>query len=175
MRRIYAVEPAPIEPAEDSVRLDHDQRTRRRMVYTTEAGRPILLDMPRPVRLRDGDGLRLEDGSLVRVDAVAEALTEITAPSIAALVRIAWHLGNRHLPTQLLPGENGGSLRIRHDHVIVEMVQGLGGTCESVFEPFDPEGGAYAEAEAGKHGHHDHGHDRDDHDHGHHHHDHAHG
>ena len=176
MRRIYAVEPAPIEPVEDSVRLDHDQRTRRRMVFTTEAGRPILLDMHRPVRLRDGDGLRLEDGSLVRVDAMAEALTEITAPNTAALVRIAWHLGNRHLPTQLLPGEKGGSLRIRHDHVIVEMAQGLGGTCEPVLAPFDPEGGAYAETEAAAHGHahgHHH-HDHDDHDHGHHH-DHAHG
>lgn len=181
MRRIYAVEPASAGQAQDSVRLDHDQRTRRRMVYTTEAGRPILLDMPRPVRLRDGDMLRLEDSSLVRVDAMAEALVEITAPSTAALVRIAWHLGNRHLPTQLLPGENGGSLRIRHDHVIVEMVQGLGGTCEPALAPFDPEGGAYAEGGAGTHGHHHH-HDHDDHDcdhhahdHGQHSHDHAHG
>src|SRR6218665_1005045 len=177
MRKIHAVEPAPITDPQDSVRLDHDQRTRRRLVYTTEAGRPILLDMPRPVRLRDGDGLRLEDGSLVRVDAMAEALTEITAPDTAALVRIAWHLGTRHLPTQLLPGANGGSLRIRYDHVIVEMVQGLGGTCEPVLAPFDPEGGAYADGEAGLHGHHHHGHHGHDHSHGHedHHHGHAHG
>ena len=156
MRRIAAVEHEHAE-ASDTVRLDHDQRTRRRIVYTTEAGVAILLDMPRPVRLRDGDTLRLEDGALVQVEAMPEALIEIAAPSSAALVRIAWHLGNRHLPTQLLlPGENGGLLRIRHDHVIAEMVEGLGGACQPVLAPFDPEGGAY---EGGGHHHdHDHGH-----------------
>lgn len=176
MRRIYAVEPAAAaEAGEDVVRLDHDRRTRRRMVFTTEAGRPILLDMPRPVRLRDGDGLRLEDGSLVRVEALPEALIEITAPDTAALVRIAWHLGNRHLPTQLLLEGERGRLRIREDHVIAEMVAGLGGHCQPLMEAFDPEGGAYDGAPGG-HAHH-HGHDDHDHDHahGHHHHDHAHG
>ena len=182
MRRIYAVEPAPVAPAHaeaaaDVVRLDHDRRTRRRMVFTTEAGRPILLDMPRPVRLRDGDGLRLEDGTLVRVEALPEALIEITAHDTAALVRIAWHLGNRHLPTQLLLEGGGGRLRIREDHVIADMVVGLGGHCHAVLEPFDPEGGAYDGAPGG-HAHHHHAHDDHDdhdHDHGHHHHDHAHG
>src|ERR1043166_3401338 len=113
MRRIVAVESPLPEPAGDIVRLDHDQRTRRRMVFTTEAGAAILLDMPRPVRLHDGDGLRLEDGACVRVEATAEALIEIAAPSTAALVRIAWHLGNRHLPTQLLTSPAGGRRRIR--------------------------------------------------------------
>jgi urease accessory protein len=130
LRRIYAVEPSDAGEPEDSVRLDHDQRNRRRMVYTTEGGRAILLDMQRPVHLRDGDLLRLGDGALVRVEAVPEALIEIHAHSTAELVRIAWHLGNRHLPTQLLPGSAGGTLRIRHDHVIAEMVEGLGGHCE---------------------------------------------
>jgi urease accessory protein len=156
MRRITAVEHSH-EPASDIVRLDHDQRTRRRMVYTTEAGAAILLDMPRPVRLRDGDGLRLEDGALVCVEAMPEALIEIHAHSTAQLVRIAWHLGNRHLPTQLLPGQEGGTLRIRHDHVIAEMVEGLGGHCEPVLAPFDPEGGAY-ESAGGHHHHHEHDH-----------------
>lgn len=171
MRRIYAVE-HDHAVASDSVRLDHDQRTRRRMVYTTEAGATILLDMPRPVRLRDGDTLRLEDGALVRVEAMPEALLEIAAPSTAALVRIAWHLGNRHLPTQLLPGANGGTLRIRHDHVIAGMAEGLGGECVAILAPFDPEGGAYEGAIAAHghdQGHHDHDHDHD------HHHGHAHG
>jgi urease accessory protein len=167
VRRIYAIETADAGRPEDSVRLDHDQRNRRRMVFTTEAGRPILLDMPRAVHLRDGDLLRLEDGTLVRVDAVPEALIAIHAHDTAALVRIAWHLGNRHLPTQLLPGADGGTLRIRHDHVIEEMVRGLGGHCEAVLAPFDPEGGAYAGGGAS----HGHGH-RHDHDHEH---DHAHG
>lgn len=164
MRRITAVEHSH-EAGDDTVRLDHDQRTRRRMVYTTEAGDAILLDMPRPVRLRDGDGLRLEDGTLVRVEAMPEALIEIHAHSTAQLVRIAWHLGNRHLPTQLLPGSandpGGGTLRIRHDHVIAEMVEGLGGHCQAVLAPFDPEGGAYEGAGGGHH------HDHHEHDHAH--------
>lgn len=175
MRRIYAVEPGAAEAADDVVRLDHDRRTRRRMVFTTEAGRSILLDMPRPVRLRDGDGLRLEDGALVRVEALPEALVEITAPSTAALVRIAWHLGNRHLPTQLLLDGESGRLRIREDHVIAQMVEGLGGHCQRLLEAFDPEGGAYDGAPGG-HAHHHHAHDDHDHHHHHHdHHDHAHG
>jgi len=154
MRRIAQIVHDHAEP-DDTVRLDHDQRTRRRIVYTTEGGASILLDMPRPVRLHDGDTLRLEDGSCVRVEAMPEALIEIAARSTAELVRIAWHLGNRHLPTQLLPGPDGGRIRIRHDHVIAEMVEGLGGHCQPVLAPFDPEGGAYESAG----GHHHHGHD----------------
>jgi urease accessory protein len=126
--------------ADDSVRLDQDMRTRRRMVYLTVGGAAILLDRPQAVRLRDGDGLVLDDGTIVRVDAAPEPLIEIEAADTAALVRIAWHLGNRHLPTQLL----GAKLRIRADHVIAEMVTGLGGRCTSIEAPFDPEGGAYA-------------------------------
>jgi urease accessory protein len=168
MRRIVDIIPASqaIEPPADAVLLDHDLRNRRRMVLTTVGGHSILLDRPRPATLRDGDMLRLEDGALVRVAAMDEALTEISAPSTAALVRIAWHLGNRHLPTQLMPGVQGGALRIRHDHVIEDMVAGLGGTCALLMAPFDPEGGAYAGEEgdaAPLSGHH------------HHHHDHAHG
>lgn len=144
MRRIVSILPQ-VDHSDDSVRLDHDLRRRRRMVFTTVAGQPILLDQPRPAHLRDGDGLQLEDGTIVRVDAAAEALIEISAPSVAALVRIAWHLGNRHLPTQLLPGTDGGRLRIRQDHVIAELVEGLAGTCEPIMAPFDPEGGAYAD------------------------------
>lgn len=150
---------------DDVVRLDHDLRNRRRMVFTTEAGRAILLDMPRAVHLRDGDGLLLDSGETVRVEAAAEPLIEITAHDLPALVRIAWHLGNRHLPTQLL----GDRLRIRHDHVIAEMVTGLGGHCAPIMAAFDPEGGAYAsEVPTMGHGHH-HGtvHDHLDHSHAH--------
>ena len=112
-----------------------------------------------------GHWLTLEDGERVRVEAMNEALIEITAVSHAQLVRIAWHLGNRHLPTQLLPGDNGGALRIRHDHVIAEMAEGLGGACRAVLAPFDPEGGAYADP-GSSHGH-SHGHDGDHHHHAH--------
>ena len=170
MLRIVTIERAgETGIAQDSVRLDHDQRSRRRMVFRTQGGVSILLDMARPGTLRDGDALRLEDGSRVAVEATAEALLEIRAVSTAELVRIAWHLGNRHLPTQLVPGADGGRLRIRHDHVIAEMVEGLGGHCAAIQAPFDPEGGAY-EGKGG--GHHHHG------GHAHHHHDdeeHAHG
>jgi len=166
MQRIVAIA-HDHQDTQDSVRLDHDQRNRRRMVFTTRAGREILLDMPRPVHLRDGDRLQLDDGSSVGVEALGEPLIEIAADSDALLVRIAWHLGNRHLPTQLLPGANGGTLRIRHDHVIAEMVEGLGGTCTHILAPFDPEGGAYAGKAGHAHGHHDHGHHHaDGHDHG---------
>lgn len=160
MRRITAIETNV--DATDMVRLDFDQRNRRRMVFITASGADILLDMPRAVHLRDGDVLRLDDGGAVRVEAVQEALLEIHAHSAAALVRIAWHLGNRHLPTQLVPGDHGGTILIRHDHVIADMVVGLGGHVRHIHAPFDPEGGAY---EGGSHGH---SHGR------HHHHDHAH-
>ena len=167
MNRITAVLPFAAK-ATDTVRLDHDRRRRRRIVHTTEGGRTILLDMPNVVHLRDGDGLVLDDGSLVRVEAVPEPLIAITAPDIAALVRIAWHLGNRHLPTQL----DGETLLIRDDHVIAAMAEGLGGTCAARLAAFDPEGGAY---EAGGHAH-GHAHDDHDHDHGHDHgHSHSHG
>lgn len=169
MLRIVRIVP-PSAQEDDSVHLDRDQRLRRRMVYVTNGGERILLDMPQVVHLRDGDGLELEDGRVVRVDAAQEDLLEIAAISPAQLVRIAWHLGNRHLPTQLLPGENGGCLRIRHDHVIAEMVEGLGGTVTSISAPFDPEGGAYATGghrSAPHHGHHDHSHHHHMHEHAH--------
>jgi urease accessory protein len=162
MRRIVHIISDGAQDAIETVRLDHDLRTRRRIVFTTAQGASILLDMPRTVRLRDGDGLALDDGSLVRVEAAPEALIEIHAHDLPALVRIAWHLGNRHLPTQLL----GDRLRIRHDHVIADMVAGLGGHCRAIMAPFDPEGGAYAEDAGAASGGHDHHHAQD---HGHHH------
>jgi urease accessory protein len=90
----------------------------------------------------------VEDG-MVRVCAKPEALLEVRAHSSGDLVRIAWHLGNRHLPVQLLDD----SIRIRTDHVIAEMVQGLGGHVTEVRAPFDPEAGAYSGG--GHHHHHD--------------------
>lgn len=145
----------------DTVRLDYDQRHRRRIAMTGLGGTAFLLDLAETTLLRDGDGLALADGGIVKVEAALEPLVEITAPDTVALARIIWHLGNRHLPTAI--GE--GSVLIRRDHVIEAMVEGLGGTVRPVDAVFDPEGGAY-----GGHSHgHDHGHD---HDHGHHHHHH---
>jgi urease accessory protein len=137
--------------AADEVVIDHDHRFRRRIALTTERGASLLLDLPAAVRLRDGDALRREDGALVRVRAKPEALLEIHAHEDSALLRIAWHLGNRHLPVQLL----GDRIRIRADHVIADMVEGLGGHCEPIEAPFDPEDGAYAGAAGHHHHHHD--------------------
>jgi len=131
----------------DQVLIDFDRRHRRRIVLPTENGAEVLLDLPHAVRLRDGDGLELEDGRVIHVVARPEALLEIHAHGPAELVRIAWHLGNRHLPVQLL----GDRIRIRADHVIADMVHALGGHAHAVEAPFDPEGGAYAGGHAHQH------------------------
>ena len=91
----------------------------------------------------DGDGLELEGGGYICVRAAAESVFEITAREPADLLRIAWHLGNRHLPVQIA----GEGLRIRPDHVIAEMVTGLGGRVTELEAPFDPESGAYTGGE----------------------------
>ncbi len=130
----------------DTIALDFDQRHRRRVRLVTASGRDILLDLPQARRLRDGDGLVLPDG-LVRVQAAGEAVMDIhAAPD--TLMRIAWHLGNRHLPVQMLDG----ALRIRADHVIADMAAGLGGHVHALDAPFQPEGGAYAAAAHHHHG-----------------------
>ena len=139
---------------------------------TGTRGLEFLLDLEHAVALRGGDALVLEDGRLVEVVAAPEPLVEIRGADPVHLVRIAWHLGNRHLPTQIA----GKGLRLRRDHVIEEMVRGLGARVIEIEAPFDPEGGAYAAAHAahdhahGHTGHHDHGHRHDyghDHDHDH--------
>jgi urease accessory protein len=135
----------------DRVLIDFDRRHRRRILLPTEGGNEVLLDLPQAARLRHGDGLVLDDGGVVRVCAKPERLLEIHAHEEGELVRIAWHLGNRHLPMQLL----GDRIRIRADHVIEEMVEGLGGHVDPIDAPFDPEAGAYA-------GGHQHHHDDDD-------------
>ena len=136
------------------LRLDHHHRHRRRLTLKTEEGETILLDLPAAVHLRGGDKLVLDDGAIIDVEALDEPLLQITATDISALIRIAWHLGNRHLPTQLL----GSALRIREDHVLEDMVRRLGATVTHVVAPFDPEGGAYASSPGHHHGH-AHGHE----------------
>ena len=127
---------------------DHDQRHRRRILLRTEAGHELLLDLARAQHLRDGDGILCDDGGVVRIVSLPERLLEITAESPHALLRLAWHLGNRHLPTSL----DAERLLIRDDHVIADMVRGLGGSVREILAPFDPETGAYGDHE-GRHGH----------------------
>ena len=156
----------------DTVVLDFDDRHRRRMAMTGTRGLEFLLDLESAVMLRGGDALVLDDDRLIEVVAAPEPLAEIRGNDPQHLVRIGWHLGNRHLPTQIMPK----GLRIRRDHVIEAMVKGLGARVIEIDAPFDPEGGAYAGAgHASEHTAHDHGHDHSsdhhDHDHDHHHHD----
>ena len=161
------------EPA-DSVVLEFDERHRRRVTMTGVSGLSFLLDLDEPVTLRSGDGVKLEDGRIVEVLAAPEALAEIRAADAAELIRIAWHLGNRHLSTEL----GRKTLRVRRDAVIEEMVKGLGGQVTAIEAPFNPEGGAYVRAAGGQEHDHDHHNDHHDRDHGHSHdhdHDHSHG
>jgi urease accessory protein len=129
---------------DDVVELDHDLRHRRRIALRSEAGIDFLLDLPEATLLRDGDTLLLEDGRSIAVRAAPESLAEIRATGAAALARIAWHIGNRHLPAAI----STDRLLVRRDHVIEAMVQGLGATVRHVSEPFEPEGGAYAHGHA---------------------------
>jgi urease accessory protein len=129
----------PAGTAVDRLVLNYDERHRRRLRYVAVGGTTFLLDLPRAAVLRAGDGLRLEDGRIVSVEASPEALVEVTAPSAAALTRLAWHIGNRHLPAQLEPQR----ILIREDAVIENMLRGLGATVKPVLEPFTPESGAY--------------------------------
>ena len=169
MIRAVSVYPAGLwskAPA-DAVVLDFDARHRRRIAMTGKGGLEFLLDLPEAVALRQGDGLLLEDGRFVAVEAAPESLVEITGKDGAHLLRLAWHLGNRHLPTELL----GDRIRLRRDHVIEDMLAQLGAFLAPVDAPFNPEGGAYGHGRV--HGH-DHGPDEHDHAHGHGHgHDHA--
>jgi urease accessory protein len=160
------------EAAADTVVLDFDDRHRRRMAMTGTRGLEFLLDLENAIALRGGDALVLEDGRLIEVVAAPEPLLEIRGIDPLHLVRVAWHLGNRHLPTQIMPK----GLRIRRDHVIEAMVKGLGARVIEIEAPFDPEGGAYAgRAHAPEAAHAHTGHDHASHDHASHDHAHDHG
>jgi urease accessory protein len=142
--------------AVDSVTLDAHERHRRRVVLSGDRGTKFLLDLPRATALHDGDGLLLDDGAMVRIVGRPEPLVEIAAADAHALARLAWHIGNRHVDVEMV----GDRLRIRRDHVIEDMLRGLGARLSPVEAPFDPEPGAYDH-----HGHdhsHDPGHDHDD-------------
>jgi urease accessory protein len=143
MRRAIAVHPRgqwPEDSMVDAVTLACIDRHRRRIRLVADSGVGFLLDLPRAQHFADGDGLELDTGGYLRVCAAPEAVLEIEALDRANLLRIAWHLGNRHLPVQIV----GDRLHIREDQVIAEMVSGLGGRITRIEAPFDPEFGAYA-------------------------------
>jgi urease accessory protein len=121
--------------AADRVVLEASDRNRRRIVLKGEKGVEFLLDFAEPVSLRDGDGLVLDDGAIVLVAGEPEKLVEISAGSALDTVRLAWHLGNRHTDVQII----GDKLRIRRDHVLEDMLRGLGAHLTPLDAPFDPE------------------------------------
>jgi urease accessory protein len=132
----------PRDESVGSVTLSFDDRHRRRIRMATDQGEPVLLNLTKPEPLADGDGLAFqEDQGWLEVRAAAEEVLEIDAEDRRHLARLAWHLGNRHLPTQILCD---GRLRIRYDHVIEDMLQHLGARLLRARAAFQPEGGAYA-------------------------------
>ena len=172
MIRATAIVRRPAVKAErvtDTVILDHQARHRRRIVMTGEKGTQFLLDLDKASVLDHGDALKLEDGRLVQVEAAPEKLIEVRTSSPLRLLKAAWHLGNRHVPAEITED----AIYFAEDHVLLDMVRGLGAIATPMVRPFRPEKGAYEAAEA--HGHGAHGHDHHGHDHhGHDHHDHAH-
>lgn len=129
----------------DTVTLDHDRRHRRRILLTSDRGCEFLLDLGHTVALKHGDALELNDGTVVAVQASPEALLEVRAQNQDHLVRLAWHLGNRHLEAQIEPER----ILIRPDHVIADMLAKLGASVRPVTEPFQPEAGAYSHGHGG--------------------------
>lgn len=150
MKRVTAIKPAgqwDASAARDTIVLDAQDRHRRRVVFVGAEGATYLLDLPRPAQLRDGDALLIEDGTFVRVSGKPEPLVEIAAANARELARLAWHIGNRHTEVQIVDGK----LRIRRDHVLEQMLRGLGATLTFVDAVFDPEHGAYAHGDGHEH------------------------
>jgi urease accessory protein len=153
--RRLAVKP---ENVVDTVVLDHEGRHRRRIALTGTGGTEVLLDLEKATVLQDGDALKLEDGRLVRVKAADQNLIEVKAENPLRLLRVAWHIGNRHTPAEI----TADAIYIEDDHVLVEMVRGQGCSATPVLRPFQPEKGAYDQAGHDHgHGHSHHGHDHD--------------
>lgn len=151
------------EQAADTYYADYEDRYRRRKRLTLQSGESILLELEKPRLLITGDGLKLEDGRIVQVKAQTEKLLRVTADSPLHLLKLAWHLGNRHLPADI----HDDYILIRNDHVIADMVRIVGGHVAEVEEAFSPESGAYSGDGSHSHDHNDHSHDHDSHHHAH--------
>lgn len=151
MRATSAEPPGAWAGPVDSVSLDYDGRFLRRRVLRTASGARVLVDLPKTTSLAHGAALRLEDGGLIEVIAAPEPLLDVQG----ALTRLAWHIGNRHMPCQI----EADRLLIQRDHVIRDMLAQLGAEVTEVTEPFTPEGGAYGHGRTHGHSHeHSHGH-----------------
>ncbi len=137
-----------------TITLTRENRYRRRVVLTTDCGDDFLLNLAEATYMPEGSGLTTDGGNVIIIRAAAEPLLEVTADSQLTLSRIAWHIGNRHTPAEM----TGTAIYIQPDHVLADMVQGLGGTVSEIKRPFEPEGGAYGGHGSLEHGHHHHAH-----------------
>jgi urease accessory protein len=178
LRVIRVVSSAQVDAARiiDSVMLGSDQRRLQTAHLTGLKGTAIGAMLPEPVLLRMGDALELDDGTFVDIVIEPEPLLEVRGNDLTHLARLAWHLGDRHIPIQVMTNR----IRLRRDDALEAMLKALGARLASIEAPFDPEGGAYATPAVHEHhhGHHHHdhcGHDHHDHAHGHDHHHHGHG
>jgi urease accessory protein len=153
------------QPAAAQLVLPFELRQRSRLRAHLTSGQEVGLFLERGIVLRGGDLLRAEDGTVIEVVAALETVSTVRESDATRLARAGYHLGNRHVPVQIGPGW----LRYGHDHVLDDMVRGLGLTVVVEQAPFEPEAGAYGQA----HGAHEHSHGTD-HDHGERSHGHAH-
>jgi urease accessory protein len=165
MKKARTLSPDRARPCAHVVVLAFEHRQKHRFLATLEGGEDLGVHLPRGTVLADGDVLVTEDGTAVRVRAADEDLSVASTPDPLLLMRVAYHLGNRHVALQIEPGR----VSYLHDHVLDDMARRLGAEVTFRRAPFVPEAGAY-----GNHGHrhahphdHDHDHDHDDHDHRH--------
>jgi urease accessory protein len=135
------------ERVSDSVTIDHEHRQRRRIRLTSDGDLEFLLDLDKATGLDDGDALKLEDGRLIAVKAAPQKLLEIKAENPLRLLRVAWHIGNRHTPAEI----TADAIYIEEDHVLAQMVRGQGCSVITVTRPFRPERGAYDHGHAHTH------------------------
>lgn len=141
MRRAVAILPAgSFTDAAAAVTLAADERHRRRIRLTDDDGRPFLLDLPNAAQLKDGEGLALEGGGVIRVQAAAEEVLDLICADAARRLRLVWHLGNRHVPLQFL---DEVTIRVRADHTLPPLAERMGARVERRRAPFQPEPGAF--------------------------------
>ena len=156
--------PNPAENADTELVLPFEQRQKSRLRTRLENGEEVAINLPRGTVMRNGDLLRTDDGRTVRVLARPERVLQVECASAKEVTRASYHLGNRHVPLQI----GDGWLRIADDHVLRQMLEGLGATVTVLIAPFEPEAGAYGVGGPDGHGHggviHDHA--DDEHPHG---------
>lgn len=137
----------PEDTFDGEVTLNYEARFLRRRRLVSDSGEAFLVELPETRSLETGDGFILDDGRIFRVQPATEPLVRVADDNLA---RIAWHIGNRHTPCQIM----GDHLLIRQDHVLEDMLQKLGAKLEPVNAPFTPEGGAYGHGRTHSHDHH---------------------